>query len=310
MTKWLLIGLLPLFVCAESLKIEHLRTELYSKAAENTLKKIELSLEFEGENLRANENRLLDSTNTVIASFFYEDIFTELGKMRFKEALSKFASSHYGISVKNVFILSLKGIESFDLDELKSFLEDSETPANTRKRQLKKAFKESNSSAKATPAPKNAPLQNFGAKQSVQIPPLPNVSALLDDNAAGGALNALLSGASGANALSDEALNALPAAALKALTKGGALNGVLPDNAALINKALSNKALPASNALNALSASDAAFDLSVDDINPKILPLPDIELVKDIPPQPIKLKDGNFTGVKKINLKRQSHSIK
>lgn len=299
MTKWLLIGLLPLFVCAESLKIEHLRTELYSKAAENTLKKIELSLEFEGENLRANENRLLDSTNTVIASFFYEDIFTELGKMRFKEALSKFASSHYGISVKNVFILSLKGIESFDLDELKSFLEDSETPANTRKRQLKKAFKESNSSAKATPASQNAPLQNFSAKQSVQIPPLPNVSALLDDNEAGGALNALLSGASGANALSDEALNALPAAALKALTKGGALNGVLPDNAALINKALSNKALPANNALNALSASDAAFDLSVDDINPKILPLPDIELVKDIPPQPIKLKDGNFTGVKK-----------
>lgn len=295
MTKWLLIGLLPLFVCAESLKIEHLRTELYSKAAENTLKKIELSLEFEGENLRANENRLLDSTNTVIASFFYEDIFTELGKMRFKEALSKFASSHYGISVKNIFILSLKGIESFDLDELKSFLEDSETPANTRKRQLKKAFKDSNSSAKATPAPKNVPLQNFDAQQSVQIPPLPNVSVLLDDNGAGGALNALLSGASG----SDEALNALPAAALKALTKGGALNGVLPDNAALINKALSNKALPANNALNALSASDAAFDLSVDDINPKILPLPDIELVKDIPPQPIKLKDGNFTGFKK-----------
>lgn len=300
MTKWLLIGLLPLFVCAESLKIEHLRTELYSKAAENTLKKIELSLEFEGENLRANENRLLDSTNTVIASFFYEDIFTELGKMRFKEALSKFASSHYGISVKNVFILSLKGIESFDLDELKSFLEDSETPANTRKRQLKKAFKESNSSAKATPAPKNAPLQNFSAKQSAQIPPLPNVSALLDDNAAGGALNALLSGANGANALSDEALNALPAATLKALTKGGALNGgVLPDNAALINKALSSKALPANNALNALSVSDAAFDLSVDDINPKILPLSDIELVKDTLPQPIKLKDGNFTGFKK-----------
>lgn len=301
MTKWLLIGLLPLFVCAESLKIEHLRTELYSKAAENTLKKIELSLEFEGENLLANENRLLDSTNTVIASFFYEDIFTELGKIRFKEALSKFASSHYGISVKNVFILSLKGIESFDLDELKSFLEDSETPANTRKRQLKKAFKESNSSAKATPAPKNAPLQNFGAKQSAQIPPLPNVSALLDDNEADGALNALSSGANGASALSDEALNALPAAALKALTKGGALNGVsgvLPDNAAL-NKALSSKALPANNALNALSASDAAFDLSIDDINPKILPLPDIELVKDIPPQPIKLKDGNFTGFKK-----------
>ncbi len=100
MTKWLLIGLLPLFVCAESLKIEHLRTELYSKAAENTLKKIELSLEFEGENLRANENRLLDSTNTVIASFFYEDIFTELGKMRFKDTLIKFINKKYQLGGK------------------------------------------------------------------------------------------------------------------------------------------------------------------------------------------------------------------
>ncbi|WP_273337251.1 hypothetical protein [Campylobacter avium] len=63
------------FIQAQSLKIEDLRTELYSKEGKNILKKIELSLEFEGENLE--QNKLKDATNTVISSFFYEDIFTK-----------------------------------------------------------------------------------------------------------------------------------------------------------------------------------------------------------------------------------------
>ena len=161
MTKWLLIGILPLFVCAESLKIEHLRTELYSKAAENTLKKIELSLEFEGENLRANENRLLDSTNTVIASFFYEDIFTELGKMRFKDTLIKFIDKKYQLGVKNIYILSLKGVEKFDIKEFKSFLEESD---EKKKEEIKKVVNEQNLSI-----------------QVPKIPPLPDINTLLND---------------------------------------------------------------------------------------------------------------------------------
>ena len=75
------------FIQAQSLKIEDLRTELYSKEGKNILKKIELSLEFEGENLE--QNKLKDATNTVISSFFYEDIFTELGKLRFNQSLSR-----------------------------------------------------------------------------------------------------------------------------------------------------------------------------------------------------------------------------
>ena len=217
MKKWLILGLLMSLCLGESLKIEKLRTELYSKTAANTLKKVEISLEFEGEGVLAHQSKVLDATNTVISSFFYEDIFTELGKMRFKEALTKFAAKQYAVNIKNIYILSLKGIETFDIDELKSFLEDSETPANTRKRQLKKAFEQNATSLNAPKVPK--------------IPPLPNINALLNNS--NSATNALL----------------------------GTPN-----------------------------------DLNIDDIDLKSLNLPDLELVRDILPQAIRLKDGNFTG--------------
>lgn len=112
------------FIQAQSLKIEDLRTELYSKEGKNILKKIELSLEFEGENLE--QNKLKDSTNTVISSFFYEDIFTELGKLRFKQSLSRYIKQKYKIDIKEVYIIKLKGVQKFDIEELKSFLKDYE----------------------------------------------------------------------------------------------------------------------------------------------------------------------------------------
>ena len=232
MKKWLILGLLSVFLCAESLKIENLRTELYSKSAANTLKKLQISLEFEGENLRVNQSKILDATNTVISSFFYEDIFTELGKTRFKEAVKKFAAKHYELGISSIYILSLKGIETFDLDELKDFLQDIETPANTRKRQLKKALEQNSTSLNAPKVPKIANIaQNSKIDKVPKIAPLPNINALL--GASNSAMNALLG---------------------------------------------------------------TQDDLKIDDIDLKSLNLPDLELVRDIAPQAIRLKDGNFTG--------------
>ena len=116
------------FIQAQSLKIEDLRTELYSKEGKNILKKIELSLEFEGENLE--QNKLKDATNTVISSFFYEDIFTELGKLRFKQSLSRYIKQKYKIDIKEVYIIKLTGVQKFDIEELKSFLKDYEFKDN------------------------------------------------------------------------------------------------------------------------------------------------------------------------------------
>ncbi|HEF3574925.1 TPA: hypothetical protein R9128_001368, partial [Campylobacter upsaliensis] len=83
MKKFILLLISFLFLKAEVVELEKLRTELYSKSGANVLKKIEISLEFEGKNLKANEKKLIDSVNTVISGFFYEDIFTELGKNNF-----------------------------------------------------------------------------------------------------------------------------------------------------------------------------------------------------------------------------------
>lgn len=161
MKRCLLLALVPVFIFAQSVRVENLRTELYSKDAQNSLKKVELSLEFEGANLNANYNKLLDSTNTVISSFFYEDLFTELGKMRFKDTLAKFINKKYQLNVKNIYILSLKGIEKFDLKELKSFLKDS----NDEREEVKKAIKEQNTSI-----------------QVPKIPPLPDINTILNDS--------------------------------------------------------------------------------------------------------------------------------
>ncbi|TQR28009.1 flagellar basal body-associated FliL family protein [Campylobacter sp. MIT 97-5078] len=126
MKKIILFLLLPLFVLSQSLKVENLRTEIYSKAGKNTLKKVQISLEFEGKNVKENESKITDASNIIISSFFYEDLFTELGKLRFKDTLQNFINKKYKLEIDGVYILALKGIEKFDIEELKSFLKDTE----------------------------------------------------------------------------------------------------------------------------------------------------------------------------------------
>nr|WP_297193185.1 flagellar basal body-associated FliL family protein [uncultured Campylobacter sp.] len=124
MKVFFLLFLLFAMLKAQTVTIENLRTELYSKEAKNSLKKVELSLEFDGENLSNQVSKLNDATNTVISSFFYEDIFTELGKLRFKQSLSKYINKKYKIDIKDIYIIKLKGVQKFDIEELKSFLKD------------------------------------------------------------------------------------------------------------------------------------------------------------------------------------------
>ncbi|TEY03504.1 flagellar basal body-associated FliL family protein [Campylobacter sp. US33a] len=119
--------LLCLFISVLALKalvIENFRTDLYSKSTINALKKIEMTLEFEGQNLEQNSAKIKDSINTVISSFFYEDIFTELGKNKFKETLIKFINKKYKLQIKNIYFISLNGVKEFDLEEFKRFLQN------------------------------------------------------------------------------------------------------------------------------------------------------------------------------------------
>ncbi|MBT0827718.1 MULTISPECIES: flagellar basal body-associated FliL family protein [Campylobacter] len=111
-------------IYANSLSIEDFRTDLYSKVGNNTLKKIEMTLDFEGENLE--QKKIIDALNTIVSSYFYEDLFTEVGKNNFKETLLKFSNKKYKTQIKNIYILKINSVSQFDIEELKRFVKDLE----------------------------------------------------------------------------------------------------------------------------------------------------------------------------------------
>ncbi|ELF2320662.1 hypothetical protein RBO56_001082 [Campylobacter lari] len=121
--KWITVLFLMFFnIHASSLSIENFRTDLYSKVGNNTLKKIEMNLDFEGENL--DQKKIIDALNTIVSSYFYEDLFTEVGKNNFKETLLKFSNKKYKTQIKNIYILKINSVAKFDLEEFKRFIND------------------------------------------------------------------------------------------------------------------------------------------------------------------------------------------
>ncbi|EOI6145772.1 flagellar basal body-associated FliL family protein [Campylobacter coli] len=159
MKKIFLLAFLSLSLNAQSLELDKIRTDLYSKSGANVLKKVEISLEFEGEKLKENENKLTDAVNTVISGFFYEDIFTELGKNNFKKTLEKFIDKKYKIKINDIYILSLNGVEKFDLEEFKRFLESTEAKEKNVGSEVKKA------------------LDNLEIPQAPAVPNISNIKA-------------------------------------------------------------------------------------------------------------------------------------
>ncbi|OOX93763.1 hypothetical protein BOO83_08280 [Campylobacter coli] len=159
MKKIFLLAFLSLSLNAQSLELDKIRTDLYSKSGTNVLKKVEISLEFEGEKLKENENKLTDAVNTVISGFFYEDIFTELGKNNFKKTLEKFIDKKYKIKINDIYILSLSGVEKFDLEEFKRFLESTEAKEKNVGSEVKKA------------------LDNLEIPQAPAVPNISNIKA-------------------------------------------------------------------------------------------------------------------------------------
>ncbi|EHD2941840.1 flagellar basal body-associated FliL family protein [Campylobacter coli] len=159
MKKIFLLAFLSLSLNAQSLELDKIRTDLYSKSGANVLKKVEISLEFEGEKLKENENKLTDAVNTVISGFFYEDIFTELGKNNFKKTLEKFIDKKYKIKINDIYILSLSGVEKVDLEEFKRFLESTEAKEKNVGSEVKKA------------------LDNLEIPQAPAVPNISNIKA-------------------------------------------------------------------------------------------------------------------------------------
>ncbi|MCV3530232.1 hypothetical protein L8Y18_02075 [Campylobacter sp. CNRCH_2007_0968H] len=148
--KWIIVLFLMFFnIHASSLSIENFRTDLYSKVGNNTLKKIEMNLDFEGENL--DQKKIIDALNTIVSSYFYEDLFTEVGKNNFKETLLKFSNKKYKTQIKNIYILKINSVAKFDLEEFKRFINDLEKKDdNTIKTIKQKEIQDNSKVAKNT----------------------------------------------------------------------------------------------------------------------------------------------------------------
>ena len=105
----------------EIYRVDNFQTDIFSKKG-NTLHKISLSLLFEGENLSQNDYKLLDALNIVISSFYIEDLFTSLGKERFKKLLRQYLLKKYMLDLDAIYLLKFDIVPKFDMQKLEQLL--------------------------------------------------------------------------------------------------------------------------------------------------------------------------------------------
>lgn len=118
--KKFVFSLVSVVAMAGSIEISNFETDLYSKS--NGLKKINLSIKVIGDNVANEKDFIQDSLNMVISSYYYEDLFTELGKENLKKTIIKYAGKKYSVNIDDILIMNLKSKDS--AEAIKEILKD------------------------------------------------------------------------------------------------------------------------------------------------------------------------------------------
>lgn len=118
--KKFVFSLISVVAMAGSIEISNFETDLYSKS--NGLKKINLSIKVIGDNVANEKDFIQDSLNMVISSYYYEDLFTELGKENLKKTIIKYAGKKYSVNIDDILIMNLKSKDS--AEAIKEILKD------------------------------------------------------------------------------------------------------------------------------------------------------------------------------------------
>ncbi|MDO5045302.1 hypothetical protein [Campylobacter sp.] len=124
MRKIFVAVMLAVLGFGESLDIRDFETDLYSRDAQNSIKKVSVSLLISGRDVQDNEAYILDGLNVVIGSFYVEDLLTSRGKEKFKETFAKYTSKKHSVDIDEVLIISLKIVREPKLEELLDLLKD------------------------------------------------------------------------------------------------------------------------------------------------------------------------------------------
>ncbi len=117
---------------AETLNIDNFETDLYSRDAKSSIKKVSVSLRLEGRDVVDNEAYVLDALNVVIGSFYVEDLLTSLGKEKFKDTLAKYTAKKHSVDIDEVLIISLKTVREPNIEELLEALKNVKTTGSKR----------------------------------------------------------------------------------------------------------------------------------------------------------------------------------
>jgi len=122
MKKIFALAFAAVMAFAETLNIDNFETDLYSRDAKSSIKKVSISLRLEGR----------DALNVVIGSFYVEDLLTSLGKEKFKETLAKYTAKKHSVDIDEVLIISLKTVREPNIEELLEALKNVKTTGSKR----------------------------------------------------------------------------------------------------------------------------------------------------------------------------------
>lgn len=132
MKKIFALAFVAVMAFAETLNIDNFETDLYSRDAKSSIKKVSVSLRLEGRDVVDNEAYVLDALNVVIGSFYVEDLLTSLGKEKFKDTLVKYTAKKHSIDIDEVLIISLKTVREPNIEELLEALKNVKTTGSKR----------------------------------------------------------------------------------------------------------------------------------------------------------------------------------
>ena len=132
MKKIFALAFAAVMAFAETLNIDNFETDLYSRDAKSSIKKVSVSLRLEGRDVADNEAYVLDALNVVIGSFYVEDLLTSLGKEKCKDKLVKYTAKKHSIDIDEALIISLKTVREPNIEELIEALKNIKTTGSKR----------------------------------------------------------------------------------------------------------------------------------------------------------------------------------
>ena len=157
--------LLHVSLFAETLVVDHFKTNVFAKSDKKPVE-ITVGLIFEGNDVKKNEHKVVDTLNIVIGSYFAEDLVTSRGKELLKSTIIVYAKKTHALIIDSVYIKELT------------------VKTNPSTQEIVDAMKKEGMFQQPQQQQSSMPKQQQQQSQQLNLaPPLPKRSLLPEENA-------------------------------------------------------------------------------------------------------------------------------